>query len=125
MECGKGVARSLVAAMQHGGKPIGVIHIGDCETDFDPDDVDLLTRVSRMIAPAFHARMKREKLTPREAEVMDLIVAGKTQKEIAMELGISIQTTAKHRARVLQKLQVANDVELARLAFRMRTPAVS
>lgn len=56
-----------------------------------------------------------EALSPREKEVMDLIVAGKPMKLIATELGISIQTCSKHRARILDKLQVGNDVELVRL----------
>jgi FixJ family two-component response regulator len=56
-----------------------------------------------------------ETLSPREKEVMDLIVAGKPMKLIATELGISIQTCSKHRARVLEKLDVSNDVELVRL----------
>ena len=56
-----------------------------------------------------------ESLSPREKEVMDLIVAGKPMKLIATQLGISIQTCSKHRARVLDKLRVSNDVELVRL----------
>ena len=56
-----------------------------------------------------------ETLSPREKEVMDLIMAGKPMKLIATELGISIQTCSKHRARILDKLQVSNDVELVRL----------
>ncbi len=56
-----------------------------------------------------------EQLSPREREVMELIVAGKPMKLIATQLGISIQTCSKHRARVLDKLDVSNDVELVRL----------
>jgi DNA-binding NarL/FixJ family response regulator len=57
------------------------------------------------------------RLTPREREVMFLIVSGKTQKQIAAQLEVSIQTAAKHRARVLQKVNVHNDVELTRVAL--------
>jgi FixJ family two-component response regulator len=58
---------------------------------------------------------RMEAISPREKEVMDLIVAGKPMKLIATQLGISIQTCSKHRARILDKLQVNNDVELVRL----------
>ncbi len=58
---------------------------------------------------------RRQRLTPRESEVMELIVLGRTLKQIAALLEISLQTAAKHRARVLEKMQVATDVELARL----------
>jgi RNA polymerase sigma factor (sigma-70 family) len=56
-----------------------------------------------------------ESLSPREREVMDDLVAGKTMKEIAADYSISIQTVSKHRAKVLNKLGVLNDVELTRL----------
>ena len=56
-------------------------------------------------------------LSPREREVMELIVAGITVKRIANQLGISIQTCSKHRARVLDKMGVGNDVELVRLVL--------
>lgn len=59
--------------------------------------------------------VKLKTLTPRENEVMDLIAAGKTMKEIASQLEISIQTCSKHRVRVLEKMNVGNDVELVRL----------
>jgi len=63
-------------------------------------------------------------LTQRETEVMQLIVDGLSQKQIAARLGISIQTAAKHRAKVLQKMHVANDVELVRLTLSAaRRPA--
>ncbi|MEX0676406.1 MAG: helix-turn-helix transcriptional regulator [Pirellulales bacterium] len=120
MVCGRLLSRSLVAPIQHEGVPLGLFHICDSAADYDADDLDLLTRVSGMIAPVVCARMERDKLTPREAEVMDLIVSGKTQKQIAADLAISIQTAAKHRAKVLAKLHVHNDVELVHRALQMR-----
>jgi FixJ family two-component response regulator len=56
-------------------------------------------------------------LTPRELQVMDLLVEGKSVKQIAMELSIGFPTAARHRSRVLEKLQVHNDVELVRLVL--------
>lgn len=56
-------------------------------------------------------------LTPREREVMELLVAGYTLKRIAGDLGISTQTAAKHRSRVLEKMQVSTDVELVRIVL--------
>ncbi|MEX0676405.1 MAG: PAS domain S-box protein [Pirellulales bacterium] len=119
MSCGKLLSRSLVAPVVHHKVPLGLFHIADRETDYDADDCDLLSHIADMIAPRLNARLGRQKLTRREAEVMDLIVSGKTQKQIASDLGISIQTTAKHRAKVLAKLKVGNDVELVRLALQM------
>ena len=122
MECGIDVARSLVGPIVHDGTPLGLFHLGDAAHDYDEDDRDLLLRVASIIAPVLHARMERDKLTPREAEVMDLLVSGMSQKQIAAALNISIQTTAKHRARVLDKLRLRSDVDLVHLAMQMRIP---
>jgi DNA-binding CsgD family transcriptional regulator len=66
---------------------------------------------------------RQSTLTPRESEVMELMLTGKSQKQIAAELHVSIQTAAKHRAKVLEKLKVANDVELLRLTLSLDTPS--
>jgi DNA-binding NarL/FixJ family response regulator len=74
----------------------------------------------RKISPAAqadHGFVYTSRLTPREREVMHLIVSGKTQKQIAAQLDVTIQTAAKHRAKVLQKVNVTNDVELTRVAL--------
>jgi two-component system response regulator DctR len=54
-------------------------------------------------------------LTDREAEVMRLVVAGRPNKLIADELGISVRTVEVHRARVFEKMNVRSAVELANL----------
>jgi len=56
-------------------------------------------------------------LTAREREVMDLMIAGKTAKQIGRRFGIGVKTVAKHRAKVLDKLQVENTVDLVHLAY--------
>jgi DNA-binding NarL/FixJ family response regulator len=52
-------------------------------------------------------------LTPRERDVMDYVARGRPNKIIAAELGVSQRTVEAHRARIFQKLQVRNAVELA------------
>jgi len=56
-----------------------------------------------------------DKLSEREREVKRMLVDGKSLKQIAVELGISHQTVAKHRARILEKLKVRSEPELLRL----------
>ncbi|NYT58074.1 helix-turn-helix transcriptional regulator [Alcaligenaceae bacterium] len=51
-------------------------------------------------------------LTPRERDVMDYVARGKPNKIIAAELGVSQRTIEAHRARIFQKMQVRNAVEL-------------
>jgi two-component system response regulator FixJ len=76
---------------------------------------DAQHRRRNYVEPDRSARLRG--LSPRESEVMELIVKGRNQKQIAMDLNISLQTAAKHRAKVLSKLGVANDVELTRLVM--------
>jgi two-component system response regulator NreC len=57
-------------------------------------------------------------LSPREREVFQLVVAGKTTKETAHALNISIKTADNHRYRLMEKLGVHNTAELVRYAAR-------
>jgi len=61
-----------------------------------------------------------ERLTTREREVMELLYGGKSIKRIASELGITVQTAAKHRVRVLEKIEVDSDAELVRILMTHR-----
>jgi len=57
-------------------------------------------------------------LSPREREVFHLVVDGRTTKEIARDLAISIKTADNHRCRLMEKLGVHNTAELVRYAAR-------
>ena len=59
-----------------------------------------------------------ESLTARERQVLQLIAAGRTTKEVARELGISFKTAACHRQRVLDKCGAVNTAELVRHAVQ-------
>jgi len=63
-------------------------------------------------------------LTPREREVMELLLAGKTSKEIATTLGVSVRTVEGHRRMVLSKTNVSSAAQLVRavLSVRKSTP---
>ena len=60
----------------------------------------------------------REDLTTREMEVLQLIVHGKSNKEIAMVLGLSANTVAVHRANIMQNLDAHNAAETVVCAIR-------
>jgi len=57
-------------------------------------------------------------LTPREHQVLQLIVEGKTTKELAAFLGISVKTAESHRMRIMSKLDVHETAGLVRYAIR-------
>lgn len=60
-------------------------------------------------------RARNALLTPKEREIVDLVVAGKSSREIADAMGISIRTVENHRAKILDKLHVQSTVELVKL----------
>jgi len=59
-----------------------------------------------------------DSLTPRETEVMERVVAGRHNREIAAELGISPRTVEVHKARMMDKLGVGNVADLVRLSLQ-------
>jgi two-component system response regulator FixJ len=93
---------------------------------------DLLEQIQKAIAhdrknrqesmPAADIEDRISRLTPREREVMDLLVAGRSMKQIAKKLQISLPTCSKHRGSVLGKLEVENDVQLVRRVHAWKTP---
>jgi len=64
-------------------------------------------------------RMRFEKLTPRERNVFELVVAGRLNKQIAAELGMAERTVKAHRAQVMAKIQATSLAELVHLADKM------
>lgn len=84
----------------------------------------LLDRVQKAVAEsvdADSARLKRDEvtsrldlLTPRERQVLDLVVAGETNKGAARRLGISEKTVEIHRARVMDKMRAKSLVDLVK-----------
>jgi RNA polymerase sigma factor (sigma-70 family) len=66
---------------------------------------------------ALHARLA--KLTPREREVLDLVVRGKLNKQIAHQLGTAERTIKAHRQSIMNKLQMQSVAELVLFAERV------
>ena len=79
------------------------------------DRVDQALAASRAAAVSDQVRMRLATLSAREREVLDLILAGKMNKVVADELGISMRTVEVHRAHIFDKMQVKTAVELAGL----------
>ena len=63
-------------------------------------------------APAVSSRTTSAPLTPREVEIVQLLAEGKSNKQAASELGISVRTAESHRRHVMQKLHIRSVVEL-------------
>ena len=116
----------IIIVSGHGDIPVTVRAIRNGAIDFleKPFDDDyLLARVKdalahdaknqkkRMQFDAIRARL--ENLTPRERQVMALVVKDNPNKSIATELGVSIKTVEFHRARVMEKMHADSLLHLA------------
>jgi DNA-binding NarL/FixJ family response regulator len=60
----------------------------------------------------------RNRLTAREREIVQLLAEGKSSKEVAVSLGISVKTAETHRANIMRKLELHSVSELVRYAVR-------
>jgi len=112
----------------HGDVPIAVSALKKGARDFVEkpfNDNDLVDRVIEALTFDAGERARQAgqaglaarlaTLTQRERQVMGLVVAGKLNKVIADELGISMRTVEVHRAHVFEKMGVKTAVELARI----------
>jgi len=95
-------------------------------------DQDLLDAIAQALDRDRAARARRaglaelreryEQLTPREREVMDLVVSGLLNKQIAAALGVSEITIKVHRGQVMQKMGAESVADLVRMADKLGIP---
>lgn len=95
-------------------------------------DADLLRAIEQALARALREQDARaevediqsriDSLTPREREVMERVIAGMLNKQIAFDLGTVEKTIKVHRARVMDKMGVESVAELVRLAEKVGMP---
>jgi len=130
----------IVFITGHGDIAMAVEAMKKGAVDFLPkpfNDQELIDAIHRALAQHERLRDERaeqdeifvrlERLTPREREVMELVITGRLNKQVAGELGTSEKTIKVHRARVMDKMEAESLAELVRLAARVdiHGPAVS
>ena len=122
----------IVFLTGHGDIPMAVRAMRAGAVDFMAkpfDSSELLNSVRKALAA--HAavrqteaevaaiRQRAESLSPREREVMALVVDGMANKETGSQLGVTEKTVKVHRARVMRKMQADSLAELVRLAEKI------
>jgi FixJ family two-component response regulator len=116
----------------HGDIPMSVKAMKEGAVDFLPKplkDKELLNAIEQALSRADHGLREQKELeyvqrrlktlTPREREVMTLVVRGLLNKQIAFELGTVEKTVKVHRARVMEKMEVQSLADLVRLAEKV------
>jgi len=122
----------VVLISGHADVPMAVAAIKAGADDFIEkpiDDAHLLAAINRCFARALDSlsrdqslddlRERFERLTPRETEVMDLVVEGFTSQAIALRLGISQRTVESYRVQIMEKMQAESVAVLVRRAIRL------
>jgi FixJ family two-component response regulator len=130
------VARPVIFLTGHGDIPSSVRAMKAGATDFltkPVDAVELLAAVAGAIERDAAAREERarrdvlqrrfDSLTPREREVLEHVVAGRLNKQIAGDLGAAVKTVKVHRGRMMKKMGVTTVVDLVHLVSYLRAAA--
>ncbi len=131
----EGINIPVIMVTGHGDVPLAVQAIKAGAMDFIEKpfrDQILLDNIQKAIgleaqtwceqAEQASIEEKLASLTPREYEIMDLLILGRSNKAIAYELGISQKTVDFHRAHILEKMGVDSVVELVRCVCRLSVP---
>jgi DNA-binding NarL/FixJ family response regulator len=95
-------------------------HLVDAIREVTRGSTYLSPGISRTVVDAFltNGGLPADPLTPRELEVLQLITGGKSAKEIAAALDISVRTAEAHRAHIMVKLDIHETAGLVRYAIR-------
>ena len=130
-----GVALPIIFLTGHGDVPMTVRAMKAGAAEFLTKPFD-----DQVLLDAIHAAIERDRtrrhdrasvadlegryrtLTQREREVMALVVAGRANKQIAADLGLSLVTVKVHRGQVMRKMLARSVAELVRLADRLGVP---
>ncbi len=129
----RGSVLPVIFITAHGDVPTAVDAVKGGAIDFiqkpfrDEDLIEKIKHALHQNASALKRNAKLgdvagriEALTPRELEVMDIVVEGKTNKAIAAELGLSERTIEIHRARVMRKMKADSLPDLVKTVLSVR-----
>jgi FixJ family two-component response regulator len=129
----QGISIPIIFITGHGDIPSSVQAMKEGAVDFLTKPFDgevLLAAIRRALAhdaedlkqrdDVRNIRERAARLTVRERQVMELVVTGMLNKQIAYDLGMSEKTVKVHRGRAMAKMEVSSVAELVRLVDRLR-----
>jgi len=125
----RGITLPVIILTGHGNVQVAVHAMKAGAVDFieKPFNNELLIdRVQKAVAASLKEHQTRvdqnavltrmKSLTPREHQVLNLVVAGETNRNIAQRLNISVKTVEIHRAGMMEKMQAKSLVDLVKMA---------
>ena len=128
-----GVKTPVIVVTGHGDVPMAVKAVQRGALDFIEKpfrEQILLDRIKQAIQKDLETRrgearvaeiqQRLDTLTPREREVLELVVSGKNTKQIAAQFGVSVQAVAAHRERLMRKMGVESVAELVARILKSR-----
>jgi len=128
-----GIQTPIIFITAHGDVPMSVRALKSGAVDFLTKpfrDQDLLDAIQQALqrdratreqqAEILDVHERYQTLTPREREVMALVVSGLLNKQIASEIGASEATVKIHRGNMMQKMHVGSLIELVRMADKLK-----
>jgi two-component system response regulator FixJ len=128
----RNISIPVVVISGHADVPMAVAAIKAGAEDFiekPVDDAQLVAAINRCLARTIQQlskeqsfeelRRRLERLTPRELEVMELVVQGFTSAAIADKLRISARTVESYRVQIMDKMQAPSVAVLVRQAIRL------
>jgi two-component system response regulator FixJ len=134
----RGAIIPVIFITGHGDIPMAVDAMQHGAFDFLQKpfrDQDLLDRVQKALEKDRGNRVqlrektriqeRRESLTPREREILELMTRGKPNKVMAADLGVSQRTVEIHRARVMEKMCASSLAQLVRMVMDLDQPGGS
>ena len=129
----RGAVIPVIFITGHGDIPMAVEAMQQGAFDFLQKpfrDQDLIDRIQRALEKDRASRVelserqrireRRDSLTPREREVLELVTSGKPNKVMAADLGLSQRTVEIHRARVMEKMGASSLAQLVRMVLDLR-----
>jgi two-component system response regulator FixJ len=128
----RNIPAPVIVISGHADVPMAVAAIKAGAEDFiekPVDDAQLVAAINRCLARTIQQlsseqsfeelRRRLERLTPRELEVMDLVVQGFTSAAIADKLRISARTVESYRVQIMDKMQATSVAVLVRQSIRI------
>jgi len=123
----------IIILTGHGDVPMAVRAMAAGSFDFIQKPFNGPQLLERIQAAIAHSRQRLadkanlntilqcyQSLTPREKQIMDMIVAGKANKVMALDMGVTVRTIEVHRHRVMEKMQARSVADLIHAAMQLQ-----